>query len=74
MAFLGRRNLLPILRWATPGLYLDGGVHGEILLPGRYSPPGAAVGTKVDVLQTSWLFPVLLVPSARSSAGGVSRS
>ncbi len=49
MAFIGRRNLLPILRWATPGFYLDGGVHGEILLPGRYSPPGASVGSKVDV-------------------------
>jgi predicted RNA-binding protein (virulence factor B family) len=49
MAFLGRRNLLPVLREAPPGLYLDGGVHGEILLPGRYIPPGVRAGAKLDV-------------------------
>jgi uncharacterized protein len=49
MALLGRRNTLPILRQAPPGYYLDGGVHGEILLPGRYIPPGAMPGGKIDV-------------------------
>ena len=49
MALIGKRNLLTIARHAQPGLYLDGGTHGEILLPGRYIPAGAKVGGKVDV-------------------------
>ncbi len=49
MAIIGKRNSLPILRQAPPGLYLDGGTHGEILLPGRYIQPGWAVGGKMDV-------------------------
>jgi len=49
MAQLGKRNLLTVLRSATPGLYLDGGALGEVLLPGRYIPTGAVVGGKVDV-------------------------
>lgn len=49
MAQIGKRNLLTIVRSSTPGLYLDGGTHGEILLPGRYIPTGATVGGKVDV-------------------------
>lgn len=49
MAQLGRRNLLTITRSAPPGLYLDGGALGEILLPGRYIPSGAVVGGKLDV-------------------------
>lgn len=36
MAFIGKRNQLPFIREASPGYYLDGGLHGEILLPGRY--------------------------------------
>lgn len=49
MASIGTRNLLTVLRSAAPGLYLDGGSHGEILLPGRYIPTGAKVGGKVEV-------------------------
>ena len=49
MANLGKRNSLRILREAAPGLYLDGGSHGEILLPGRYIPRGARPGGRVDV-------------------------
>ncbi len=49
MAILGRRNQLTVLRSATPGLYLDGGKRGEILLPGKYIPTGAVVGGQVDV-------------------------
>ena len=49
MAQIGQRNSLPIVRQAPPGLYLDGGTHGEILLPGRYIQPGWAVGGKMDV-------------------------
>jgi predicted RNA-binding protein (virulence factor B family) len=50
MAQLGKRNTLPILRAAPPGLYLDGGAHGEILLPARYIPAGAVPGGKIEVL------------------------
>jgi uncharacterized protein len=49
MANIGRRNLLPILRSAPPGYYLDGGSHGEILLPGRYIPKGVIPGGIMDV-------------------------
>jgi len=49
MAVLGKRNLLPIVRSAPPGFYLDGGTHGEILLPGRFIPPGATPGGQIDV-------------------------
>ena len=49
MAHIGKRNLLTIVRSAQPGLYLDGGPLGEILLPGKFIPTGATVGGKVDV-------------------------
>lgn len=49
MAQIGKRNLLPIIRYAQPGLYLDGDTHGEILLPAKYIPPGAVPGGKLDV-------------------------
>lgn len=49
MAILGKRNTLPIVRQAPPGYYLDGGTHGEILLPGRYVPTGAMPGGTIDV-------------------------
>ena len=49
MALIGKRNLLPIVRSAQPGFYLDGGTHGEILLQGRYVPPGATPGGSIDV-------------------------
>jgi predicted RNA-binding protein (virulence factor B family) len=49
MALLGKRNLLPIVRSAPPGFYLDGGTHGEILLPGRFVPPKSMPGDKIAV-------------------------
>jgi predicted RNA-binding protein (virulence factor B family) len=49
MATIGKRNTLTVLRAATPGLYLDGGEHGEILLPNRYVPPKFARGDRLDV-------------------------
>ena len=49
MAQLGKRNILPIVRAAQPGLYLDGGPHGEILLPAKYIPAGAVPGGKLEV-------------------------
>jgi predicted RNA-binding protein (virulence factor B family) len=49
MAIIGRRNSLAIVRAATPGLYLNGGELGEILLPGRYIPKDLKPGDKLDV-------------------------
>lgn len=49
MATLGARNLLSIIRESAPGLYLDGGELGEILLPKRYIPKNLKPGDKLDV-------------------------
>src|SRR5690242_9881844 len=49
MAVIGKRNLLSIVRASQPGLYLDGGELGEILLPGRYIPSDVAPKQKLDV-------------------------
>ena len=49
MANIGKQNLLPIVRQAPPGFYLDGGTHGEILLPGKYLPAGGKPGEMVKV-------------------------
>jgi predicted RNA-binding protein (virulence factor B family) len=49
MAQLGKRNRLLILRSAPPGVYLDGGRLGEILLPSKYVPAEARLGDSIDV-------------------------
>jgi predicted RNA-binding protein (virulence factor B family) len=49
MVEIGKRNQLKILRQAPPGVYLDDGERGEILLPRRYVPKDAAPGDRVDV-------------------------
>ncbi|HEY5041473.1 MAG TPA: S1-like domain-containing RNA-binding protein [Verrucomicrobiae bacterium] len=49
MAIIGKRNQLAIVRASQPGLYLDGGELGEILLPGRYIPADLAPKQKLDV-------------------------
>lgn len=49
MALLGRLNRLPVLRAATPGLFLDGGEHGEILLPRRSIPADLPPGDILEV-------------------------
>jgi predicted RNA-binding protein (virulence factor B family) len=49
MAILGKRNTLGIIRESAPGLYLDGGELGEILLPGRYIPANLKPKDKLDV-------------------------
>ncbi len=49
MATIGRRNTLSIERASGPGLYLNGGELGEILLPGRLIPKDVAPGMKLDV-------------------------
>ncbi|MNM75790.1 hypothetical protein D3C81_875860 [compost metagenome] len=38
MAVIGRFNSLQVVKHTDFGLYLDGGAHGEILLPKRYVP------------------------------------
>lgn len=49
MIEIGKRNKLRVVKAASPGLYLDGGERGEILLPGRYIPRGAMAGDVLDV-------------------------
>ena len=49
MATIGKRNTLGIIRESGPGLYLNGGELGEILLPGRYIPRDLKQGDKLDV-------------------------
>ena len=49
MAIIGKRNTLAVVRASQPGLYLDGGELGEILLPGRYIPADLAPKQKLDV-------------------------
>ncbi len=49
MATIGKRNVLGVIREAPPGLYLDGGDLGEILLPGRYIPANLKQKDKLDV-------------------------
>ncbi len=49
MAVIGKRNSLAVIRGSTPGVYLDGGEHGDILLPNRYVPKGVAMGDRLDV-------------------------
>jgi predicted RNA-binding protein (virulence factor B family) len=49
MADLGKRNQLKALHEAAPGVYLDGGDRGEILLPRRYVTSAIVPGAVVDV-------------------------
>ena len=49
MVMIGRRNTLRVVRDAAPGLYLDGGDAGVILLPGRYIPRGTKPGDSFEV-------------------------
>ncbi|MFQ5519059.1 MAG: S1 RNA-binding domain-containing protein [Mariprofundus sp.] len=45
----GRMNRLTVVKEVDFGLYLDGGVDGEILLPKRYVPRGLKVGDEIEV-------------------------
>lgn len=49
MAHIGQRNSLIVLHSTPHGVYLDGGEHGEILLPNRYIPKGTGLGDALDV-------------------------
>jgi uncharacterized protein len=49
MAEIGKVNRLKVLKELNFGLYLDGGEHGEILIPVRYVPKGTKIGDEIDV-------------------------
>ncbi|MCP4267514.1 MAG: S1 RNA-binding domain-containing protein, partial [Candidatus Brocadiaceae bacterium] len=43
MTDIGKINNLKIIKKVDFGIYLDGGEHGEILLPSRYVPENCKV-------------------------------
>ncbi|HTA82995.1 MAG TPA: S1-like domain-containing RNA-binding protein [Bacteroidia bacterium] len=49
MAEIGRWNSLEVVKELDFGVYLNGMVHGEILMPIRYVPEGTKPGDMVDV-------------------------
>lgn len=49
MIDIGKVNTLKIVKEVDFGLYLDGGTHGEILLPTRYVPKDVKVDEYIDV-------------------------
>jgi uncharacterized protein len=49
MALIGKYNILKIVKELDFGVYLDGAVHGEILLPKRYVPEGYKTGDELEV-------------------------
>lgn len=49
MAQIGKHNTLTVLHSTPHGVYLDGGEHGEILLPNRYIPKGTSIGDALNV-------------------------
>ena len=49
MAKLGRFNTLTVSHGTAHGAYLDGGEHGQILIPTRYIPSGTQLGDNLEV-------------------------
>lgn len=49
MANIGQYNQLQVVKQLDFGCYLDGGEHGEILIPRRYVPEGTQVDDTIDV-------------------------
>ena len=49
MADIGKLNNLEIIKEVDFGVYLDGGEHGEILMPEKYVPENSKVGDIVEV-------------------------
>ncbi|MDZ4743031.1 MAG: S1-like domain-containing RNA-binding protein [Verrucomicrobiota bacterium] len=49
MAIIGKWNKLRVLRDTSPGMYLDDGHGGDILLPGKYIPRDLREGDDIDV-------------------------
>lgn len=48
MAQIGKRNSLIVLHSTPQGIYLDGGEHGEILMPNKYIPKGTGLDQAVE--------------------------
>src|SRR5690606_2067289 len=86
MALIGRMNTLEVLKHTDFGLYLDGGMEGEILLPRRYIPrdtPTAVgdwlnvfvyVGTDVRLIATALIPTVLVGGFAMVMVGDIKRT
>lgn len=49
MAAIGLMNDLEVVKEVDFGVYLDGGAHGEILMPKRYVPEGSKPGDVLNV-------------------------
>lgn len=49
MALIGKTNTLTVVKELSFGMYLDGGEHGEILIPTRYIPKNTKVGDAIEV-------------------------
>ena len=49
MLSLGNYNTLRIVKRVDFGLYLDGGIEGEVLLPQRYVTPQMHIGDEIEV-------------------------
>ncbi len=49
MAQIGKKNHCRVVKEVDFGVYLDGGEHGEILLPRRYLPKNWAIGETIEV-------------------------
>ncbi len=48
MAKIGNRNSLKVLHSTPQGIYLDGGEHGEILMPNKYIPKGTGIDDMIE--------------------------
>lgn len=49
MAQVGRIQTLKVVSLTEFGVYLDGGQHGKILLPGNVTPRGTEIGHSIEV-------------------------
>lgn len=49
MAAIGQWNELEVVKTVDFGIYLDGGPHGEILMPKRYVPEQYEIGNQLNV-------------------------
>jgi hypothetical protein len=49
MIYIGRKNRLQVVKTVGFGAYMNGGEHGEILLPGREMPEGCKPGDWLHV-------------------------
>lgn len=49
MAAIGQWNELEVVKTVDFGIYLDGGPHGEILMPKRYVPEQYEIGDQLNV-------------------------